>query len=207
MHDLLGLFATTEVFVFVFMEVSFNVRLVKRVLVRQAYWYDYLFVILLFGGFSIFGTYTGIPLPGGVISSIRDLGPMVAGLIGGPIAGIGAGLIGGIHRLLQGGFTAVPCSIATVFAGLIAGLIYQFRHGKILGIWYAVLLAIGIELFHGLVTLAIARPLSEAWDAVRLAIPAMMVADGLGAAIAIIALDRVPELKKEDEPGSAQRPE
>jgi sigma-B regulation protein RsbU (phosphoserine phosphatase) len=196
MHDLLGLFATTEVFVFVFMEVAFNVTGVQRLIMHKPIWYDYLLVICLFGGFSIFGTYTGIPLPGGAISSIRDLGPTVAGLVAGPMAGIGAGLIGGIHRYLQGGFTAVPCSIATVFAGLISGLIYQWRGGKILGIWYSVLLAIGIELFHGAITMLIARPLDDAWEVVKVAIPAMMIANGLGVAIAILAVDRVPQLKK-----------
>ena len=61
------------------MEVSFNVAFVRRVLFKEARWYDYIFCILLFGGFSIFGTYTGIKLEGGAISSIRDLGPMVGG--------------------------------------------------------------------------------------------------------------------------------
>lgn len=196
MHDLLGLFATTEVFVFVFMEVSFNVTAVKRVLMHKPFWYDYVFVIFLFGGFSIFGTYTGISLPGGAVSSIRDLGPIVAGLVAGPMAGIGAGLIGGIHRYFLGGFTAVPCSIATVFAGLVGGLIYQWRGGKILGIWYSVLLVIGIELFHGIITLLIARPFNEAREVVKVAIPAMMIAIGLGVAIAIIAVNRVIEPKE-----------
>jgi sigma-B regulation protein RsbU (phosphoserine phosphatase) len=196
MHDLLGLFATTEVFIFVFMEVAFNVTLVRRVMQHKPFWYDYAFVILLFGGFSIFGTYTGISLPGGSVSSIRDLGPAIAGLVAGPVAGIGAGLIGGVHRYFLGGFTAVPCSIATVFAGLVSGLIYQLRGGKILSAWYSVLLMIGIELFHGILALIIARPFDEAWDVVRVAIPAMMIADGLGMFIAIIAVDRVLELKK-----------
>jgi LytS/YehU family sensor histidine kinase len=97
---------------------------------------------------------------------------------------------------LQGGFTAVPCSIATVFAGFIAGMIYQARRGKILGIWYCVLLAVGIELFHGAITMLIARPWDDAWEVVKVAIPAMMVANGLGVAIAILALERVPLLKK-----------
>src|SRR4030042_752566 len=57
-----------------------------------------LFLILVFGVFSIFGTYGGIELPSGAIANVRDLGPMMAGLIGGPVVGLGAGLIGGIHR-------------------------------------------------------------------------------------------------------------
>jgi phosphoserine phosphatase RsbU/P len=190
-HDILGLFATTEVFVFVFMEVSFNVDFVKRIVLKKPLWYDYIFFILLFGGFSIFGTYTGISLPGGAISSIRDLGPLVAGLVGGPIVGLGSGLVGGIHRYTQGGFTGVACSLATVFAGLIGGLVYQLRGGKVVGIWWAALLAIGVEFLHGALAMLISKPFEIAWEVVKEAIPAMMVADGLGAVIAIIAVNHM----------------
>jgi sigma-B regulation protein RsbU (phosphoserine phosphatase) len=33
-----------------------------------------------------------------------------------------AGLIGGIHRYFLGGFTAIPCALATVIAGLAEGI-------------------------------------------------------------------------------------
>jgi sigma-B regulation protein RsbU (phosphoserine phosphatase) len=191
--DILGLFASTEVFVFVFMEVSFNVAFVRRVLFKEARWYDYIFCILLFGGFSIFGTYTGIKLDGGAISSIRDLGPMVAGLIGGPIIGVGAGLVGGIHRYLQGGITDMSCSLATVLAGLIAGLIYQFRHGKILNMWIAVGLAVAVEFIHGVLAMLISKPTDIVWEIVKVAIPAMMIANGLCILLAGIATSRAME--------------
>lgn len=54
-------------------------------------------IILVFGALSIFGSYSGIVIDD-TMGNVRDLGPMIAGLIGGPIAGIGAGLIGGIYR-------------------------------------------------------------------------------------------------------------
>ncbi|MCX6006478.1 MAG: hypothetical protein NTZ34_04355 [Chloroflexi bacterium] len=191
--DILGLFASTEVFVFVFMEVSFNVAFVRRVLFKEARWYDYIFCILLFGGFSIFGTYTGIKLDSGAISSIRDLGPMVAGLIGGPIIGVGAGLVGGIHRYTLGGITDVSCSISTVIAGLITGLIYQFRHGKILNMWVSIVVAVVIEFIHGTLAMLISKPTPDVWQIVKVAIPAMMIADGLGILLAGIAINRAIE--------------
>ena len=49
--------------------------------------------ILLFGAFSIFGTYAAVTLPGGGLVTFRDLGPMMGGLVGGPVVGLGAGLI------------------------------------------------------------------------------------------------------------------
>src|SRR4030043_698291 len=109
------------------MEIFTQIKSVQRVISQKAIWYDTLFFILLFGGFSIFGTYTGIVLPSGAISSIRDLGPLVAGLVAGPLVGLGAGLIGGLHRYFLGGFVAVPCGLSTVIAGLLGGLIYKLN--------------------------------------------------------------------------------
>ena len=60
-------------------------------------------MILTFGAFSVFGTVSGVEVFG-VIANVRDLGPMIAGLVGGPLVGLGAGLIGG--------------GIATFWAGL-----------------------------------------------------------------------------------------
>jgi sigma-B regulation protein RsbU (phosphoserine phosphatase) len=45
--------------------------------------------ILIFGAISIYGSYSGVNIFG-AIANVRDLGPMVAGLIGGPVVGLGA---------------------------------------------------------------------------------------------------------------------
>jgi sigma-B regulation protein RsbU (phosphoserine phosphatase) len=195
MHELLGLFATTEVFIYVFMEIVIRIKTVQRVIRQKAVWYDIVFVSLIFGGFSVFGTYTGIQLPSGAISSVRDLGPMVAGLIAGPLAGLGAGLIGGIHRYFLGGFTCIPCGLATIFAGLIGGIAYLLNKRKLLGIFLSIVLAIFVELLHGILALLIARPLDEALKVVMTAIPAMMIANAMGIAISIIVLERITENK------------
>ena len=195
-HEILGLFAATEVFIYVFMEIFTQIKSVQRVISQKANWYDTLFFILLFGGFSIFGTYTGIVLPSGAISSIRDLGPLVAGLVAGPLVGLGAGLIGGIHRYLLGGFTCVPCGIATVLAGLIGGIVYLIAKKKLISIFHAMLLAVFVELIHGIVTILIARPFDEALKVVLTAVPAMMIANVMGIAISFIILGRtLKELK------------
>ena len=118
-------------------------------------------LILIFGAVSIFGTYSGIEIFG-AIANVRDLGPMIAGLIGGPVIGVGAGLIGGVHRYFLGGFTCVPCSLATVLAGLFGGIVYLLRKGKFIGVPGAVLFAALMETFHMILVLIIARPYSEA---------------------------------------------
>jgi sigma-B regulation protein RsbU (phosphoserine phosphatase) len=136
-------------------------------------------LILIFGVVSIFGTYSGIEIFG-AIANVRDLGPMIAGLIGGPVIGVGVGLIGGVHRYFLGGFTCAPCSLATVFAGLFGGIIYLLRRGKFIGVPGAVLFAALMESFHMVLTLILARPYSEAVTAVEeIGIP-MIFANSLG---------------------------
>jgi sigma-B regulation protein RsbU (phosphoserine phosphatase) len=196
MEKILGLFAETEIFIFVFMEIITRIKTIQRVVVKRASWRDKAIFILIFGGFSILGTYVGIPLASGAIVNIRDFAPMIAGVAAGPIIGLAVGLIGGVHRLLLGGFTCIPCGLATVLAGLIGGAIHYFNKGELIGILQGVLVAIFVELLHGGLTLLIARPFAEALEAVKIAIPAMMVANALGIAIGIIILSHTKELKE-----------
>ncbi len=115
---------------------------------------------LIFGAFSIYGTLSGIDFMG-AIANIRDLGPAIAGLIGGPWVGIGAGLIGGLHRLTLGGITCIPCAISTVLAGLAGGLIYHFRKGEFVGIAGAVVFMALMESFHMGLNLVMVKPFSR----------------------------------------------
>ncbi len=141
-----------------------------------------LVLIAIFGLFSIFGTLGGIDVMG-AIANIRDLGPAIAGLIGGPLAGIGAGLVGGIHRYSMGGITYIPCSISTVLAGLAGGLIYQFRKGKFIGIAGATLFMALMEIFHMGLALLIVKPFSTIWPIIRdISLP-MTLTNSLGMGI------------------------
>ena len=140
-------------------------------------------LILLFGALSIFGTYGGLQLPSGAIANIRDLGPMIAGLVAGPLVGFGAGLIGGVHRYFLGGFVCIPCALSTVIAGLLGGAIYQLRRGRFVTIWQATLFAIFMELLHMGLTLLIAKPHEEALAVVKEVILPMIGANALGIAV------------------------
>jgi len=144
-----------------------------------------LILMLLFGALSIFGTYGGINLPSGAIANIRDLGPMVGGMLGGPLVGLGAGIIGGVHRYLLGGFVSVPCGIASVVAGLAGGLIYYVKKGEIVRVWQGMLVAAVMECIHMGLTLLIARPYDDALAVVEdVALP-MIAANALGVGIFI----------------------
>ncbi|MDD4170004.1 MAG: SpoIIE family protein phosphatase [Desulfotomaculaceae bacterium] len=141
-----------------------------------------LLLVLVFGAFSIYGTLGGIELLG-AFANIRDLGPTIAGLIGGPIVGLGAGLIGGLHRLTLGGFTCYPCSLSTVLAGLIGGGIYLLRKGEFPSIKGAVLLSVAIEILHLGIVLIISKPFSQAFALVQQIIAPMILANGAGMAV------------------------
>jgi sigma-B regulation protein RsbU (phosphoserine phosphatase) len=195
-EELLALFAETEIFIFVFMEIITKVKIFQRVAIKEAAWRDTLIFILIFGGFSIFGTCVGVRLPDGAIMNIRDLGPMVAGLVAGPLAGLGAGLIGGVHRFFLGGFTSIPCGLATMLAGLIGGAVFRLNRGKLINVFQGMGLAVVIECIHAGLVLLLARPFSEALVVVKTVIPAMMVANSLGMAISIIIINNSLETKK-----------
>ncbi|MCX7971477.1 MAG: SpoIIE family protein phosphatase, partial [Negativicutes bacterium] len=73
--------------------------------------------VLVFGLLSIYGGLAAVPLLSGFIS-IRHVGVVCAGFLGGPPAGTVVGLIAGAHRLLMGGNTAVSAACAAVVIGV-----------------------------------------------------------------------------------------
>jgi len=194
--EYLNLFAATEIFIFVFMEIVTKLENVQRVIFKKAQRNDYLIFILLFGLFSIFGTYVGTQEMSGAITNIRDLAPMVAGLVAGPYVGLAVGLMGGIHRLFLGGVTAVPCSLATILAGVLAGLVYHVRKGKLIGIIPGMLFGAAIEVLHGGLAVLMIQPFSRALEILFPSIPEMIIANSLGVGISIIIIHSVTERER-----------
>jgi sigma-B regulation protein RsbU (phosphoserine phosphatase) len=136
-------------------------------------------MVLLFGVLSIYGTLSGIEFLGAPIN-VRDLGPMLAGLLGGPWVGLGAGLIGAAHRMTLGGFTMYACSIATVFAGLFGGIIWLANRRKFAGTTIAVLFAVLMEGFHMALALALCNPFEQAVAVVSAVSLPMILANAAG---------------------------
>lgn len=136
-------------------------------------------LILIFGALAIFCTYAGFQVPG-AIANVRDMAPMVAGLVGGPVVGLGAGLIGGLHRFSMGGLTAIPCAVSTILAGLIAGIIYLKNKKRFIGIWGAVIFAILMETLHMILILLLATPFSQALAAVTKIYLPMVLSNAVG---------------------------
>jgi len=138
-----------------------------------------LILILVFGALSVYGTMAGVEFMGAIIN-VRDLGPMLAGLLGGPWVGLGAGLIGAAYRLSLGGFTVYSCSLATVLAGIFGGLIWLAKKRKFAGITIAVTFAILMEGLHMLLALAISSPFDQALALVQTISIPMIVANAAG---------------------------
>ena len=136
-------------------------------------------LIVIFGALSVYGTISGVDIMGAIVN-VRDLGPMVGGLIGGPVVGLGAGLIGAAYRSTLGGVTVVPCTIATILAGLFGGLIWLANHRRFVGIKIAVLFAVLMESLHMGLTLLLVQPFSDALKIVsNVALP-MILANAIG---------------------------
>jgi len=142
-----------------------------------------LFLGFAFGVVSIYGTLSSVQIFGG-LANFRDLGPTIAGLLAGPVAGGLAGLIGGVHRYFLGGITGPPCSVASILAGLIAGCFYLWKRGRIVRIWEAALLMIGIELLHILViTPLMVGTSDEVLKIIRAVLMPMILVNSAGIAI------------------------
>jgi sigma-B regulation protein RsbU (phosphoserine phosphatase) len=138
-----------------------------------------LLLVVIFGALSIYGTVGGVDVLGAFIN-VRDLGPMVAGLVGGPLVGLGAGLIGAVHRASLGGFTVVPCTLATILAGLFGGLIWFFNGRRFPSLLIAVTFSFLMEGLHMLLALTLCQPFEQALAVVKIVTIPTLLANAAG---------------------------
>jgi len=113
---------------------------------------DKFWLIAILATISVLGTVWGIQYfaPTGellYVINFRDFGAIIGGIIGGPVIGGIVGLIGGLFRLSSGDVSAIPCCIATIAAGIIAGYLIRYRKGKLTYLWAAII-GIVVESFH-----------------------------------------------------------
>ncbi|MBR2589350.1 MAG: SpoIIE family protein phosphatase [Clostridia bacterium] len=127
----------------------------------------YILLAGLVGGlFGIYGNITGVDVRGAVIT-VRDIGPMLAGITGGPLGGLIAGVIAGAHRYTMGGITANACIVATCCIGLICGFIsMKFKRIYTHPFWAFVVGALSEALHLGIVLLMV-KPFETALDIVK----------------------------------------
>lgn len=148
---------------------------------------DKLVLFVFFSAISVAGTYLGTPVHG-AIANTRAIGPVLAGLIGGPGLGVAVGLTGGVHRFLLGGFTGFACGLSTVVEGLVGGLVHLWvvrRRGTdgTLSPWVALAAAAFAEAVQMAIILLAARPFADAVVLVKIIAGPMIATNSAGAAL------------------------
>ncbi|MBP2642639.1 MAG: multi-sensor signal transduction histidine kinase [Firmicutes bacterium] len=113
-------------------------------------------LLITFGVFSLYAAAVGNE------SNVRVLGPMLAGLLGGPITGVGAGLFGGFYRFFDLRYAgaaemAYSALLATLLAGLAGGLVNIRNKGQLPSVWGAACFALAYEIFHMLLTVVVGQ--------------------------------------------------
>lgn len=161
----------------------------KHALDRRMTTRDRVVLIIFFGLLSIVGTYSGVRVrtsttaEGWALANTRAIGAISAGLLGGPIVGLLAGAIGGMHRYFIGGFTGLACGLSTTFEGLLGGIAHARLRGSGIDGKIGMTLGVAGELAQMMIILAVARPLQEAFDLVKVIILPMTIVNAIGVGI------------------------
>ena len=106
-------------------------------------WQYIAIISIVFGLFYAFGYFSGTGSETSFLS-IRKIGPNMAGLLAGPLGGIGAAIVG---LLLQGlGNSPIsPTVIVTeLFDGTVCGIAYLLNGRRLIRVWQAGLLGFGL---------------------------------------------------------------
>lgn len=162
----------------------------RRLLVQPANPGFMFLMVVVFGLFGILGTYTGINI-NGAIANNRIIGVAVAGLLGGPLVGLGAGLVAGGHRLMLGGFTAFSCGLSTAVEGLICGIIYHLNKKQPVDWKTSFLVGVATESLQMLIILLLARPFDDALNLVKIISLPMILVNSAGIAIFMAIIHNV----------------
>lgn len=139
----------------------------------------------IYGALSIWGSASAVSVDVGngltALSNVRDLAPLFAGLVGGPVSGIFAGLIGGVFRFFVGGeFTRVACSLITLLAGVVGGSLYYIFKKKPIRPAWGLLIAALTELLHMVFVVLFSVPTDRALDLAAIIAAPMIIVNAAG---------------------------
>jgi len=148
---------------------------------------DRVYLYFVFSALSIMGTYLGVPVQD-AIANTRAIGPVLAGVIGGPLLGTAVGVTGGLHRYSLGGFTALSCGLATALAGTLGGIVHLYlqrgnRSEYTFDPKIAFFTAFVAEILEMAIILLISRPYANAVALVQVIAGPMILSDAVGAAL------------------------
>ncbi len=148
---------------------------------------DRLYLYLVFTSLSVMGTYLGVPVHD-AIANTRAIGPILAGIIGGPLLGTAVGFTGGLHRYFLGGFTAISCGLSTTVEGVLGGMVHWYlyrtnRRERTFDPKVAFLVAFGAEILQMAIILLISRPYANAVALVQVIALPMILSNAFGAGL------------------------
>ncbi len=119
-------------FFFIYLLIKIN-KVKETVILRQREPIHYIVLTLLTAFFTmlvIASSHASVFAfkAGGAVVNMRTGITVTSTVLLGPISGIIVGLIGGLYRYSLGGWTAIPCSIATVSSGILfSALLYFYK--------------------------------------------------------------------------------
>ncbi|GAB6154927.1 sensor histidine kinase [Desulfosporosinus burensis] len=155
----------------------------RRYLSSQITQREKLTLILIFGILSMAGTYSGVSI-NGALANTSAIGTVSAGLLGGPMVGLGVGAITGLHfYIFYGGFTGLACAVSPIMQGLLGGLVYWLAREKACDWKVGIGLGVIAQIMEMVIILMLARPFVEAWNLVMIIATPMLVSNGIGVGI------------------------
>ena len=165
-----------------------------------------LFMGIIGGLFGIYGNLSGISY-NGALMTVRDIGPMMSGFLGGPWAGLMSGVIAGAHRLILGGISAKACIIATCLIGVICGLMSMKGIKRLLRPWIAFLTGALMEAMHLTILLIMIKPFSLALSIVKDVAVLFILVNAIGFTLMITVINYIDDQRKVNEERSRLRSE
>jgi len=165
----------------------YQTQIIEKLRTKKLDWLLVIVFVGLLGGLSILATIQGIHITdakGNVraIANTRDMAPFIAGVIGGPLAGLGAGLIGGVHRYFYGGVTRLPCAVATVLAGLLGGLVYYKKKEEFIKPGTGFMVLALYESFHMFLVWVLSDYFTDFDSVISLSVP-MILSNSIGVSL------------------------
>jgi sigma-B regulation protein RsbU (phosphoserine phosphatase) len=99
-----------------------------------------------------------------------------------------------------GGNTACPCAIASIFAGVFSGVLYNLNKRHFIGVKWAILATIFIEIIHSSLILLMQQPIEVAIRSQSITLPARIITESIGIGLfSFIISDIIKSLKIRDE--------
>lgn len=123
----------------ILMLIATKTRFFKNIMHKKFTKVDLFFTFVIFAILGCLASMYTIPVNNS-FANVRNLIILIGGLFGGPFVGIPAGIVSGGFRFVEGGVTALPCSLATVIAGFVGSAIYILNNKKFLNGKFSVLL-------------------------------------------------------------------